>query len=166
MVADYITRGISKYHGPIRISHKGLWLHWNLSLKLSLQSSPLPQGCGNPPWVWTSLEQDTHTAQALWLKGHIYSRNNAKEPTTQAAFSQPGPLCCPMSPGEPPGAYRTLGHRAHPSTTQTALHGQATPSCIIPQASSKPQLCCFCAWQVPAASYLWSSSCQWITPWW
>lgn len=50
------------------------------------------------------------------------SRNT---PKTEVAFSQPGPLCCPMNTGEPPRAHRILGHRAHPSITQTVLHSQA-----------------------------------------
>lgn len=65
-------------------------------------SGSLIKGCGcTGTWAWSSAcravpfpravailpgcelppEQDTHTAQALWLKGHIYSRNNVKEHT-------------------------------------------------------------------------------------
>lgn len=54
-----------------------------LELELEAQpaeQSPSPEGAvAILPGRELPSEQDTDTAQALWLKGHIYSRNNVKE---------------------------------------------------------------------------------------
>lgn len=137
MAADYITRGISKYHGPIRISHKGLWLLEAWPAEQSPSPGLWQSSLGvNFPQSRTQTQHKHFGLKATFVQA-VMSRNI---PKTQAAFSQPGPVCCPMNPGEPPRAHRTLGHRAHPSVTQTVLHGQVITKLYYPTSQHQATL--------------------------
>lgn len=147
--------------GPSGSLIKGCGCTGTWAWSLACRAVPFPRAVAILPGCELPSEQHKHFALKATFSHAIMPKKILK---TQAAFSQPGPVCCPLNPGEPPWAPRTLGHI--PVSHRQSYMAKWSPSCIIPQASTKPQFTCFCAWQVPAVNYLWSSSCQWITSWW
>lgn len=145
-------------------------LSWRVVAALELELEAWPAEQSPSPGLWqsslgTSFPQSRTQTQhkpfglkATFIQG-IMSRNT---PKTEAAFSQPRPLCCPMNPGEPPRAHRILGHRAHQSITQTVLQSQAIIKLYYPTSHSLLASVHDKSQQSTTSS----SSCQWITFWW
>lgn len=118
--------------GPSGSLIKGCGCTGTWAWSLACRAVPFPRAVANLPGRELPSEQDTDTAQALCLKGHIYSSSKSRNILkAQAALSQPGRVCCPVNLGEPPWAHRTLGLRTHPSITDSPTwpsHHQAVLS--------------------------------------